>query len=88
MRRFKVLRSVRKSWEEQGYIFFCCRTYGRQPQKVRQKIDRLCASAGGEYATALKAYLTTDADWIWICRKYAISESTLDRIRRRFFESW
>ena len=88
MRYFKRLRSVNKSYEEQGLIYFTCINYKRQPARIREKIDRLCESAGGEYATALKEYMTTDADWIYICDRYHLSNSTLERIRRAFFESW
>ena len=88
MTSFKYLRSVRKSYDEQGYIYYTCKTYGRQPPWIKAKIDRLCESAGGEYAPALKEFLTTDADWIWVCRVHSISSATLERIRRRFYESW
>lgn len=85
---FKRLHSVRKSYNEQGLIYFTCQTYGKQPEWMRRKIDGLCVSAGGEYAPALQEYLMTDADWIFVCQKYHISDRTLDRIRKRFYESW
>jgi len=88
LRYFKRLKSVEKSTEEQGYIYYCCRTYSRREKRVQQKIDRLCDLAAGEYAAALREFLLTDADWIYICQKHHISESTLDRIRRRFYELW
>ena len=88
MKRFKRLRSVRRSYEEQGLIFFSCQTYRKQPEWQRRKIDSLCETAGGEYAAALKEYLTTDADWIYICGKHHISDRTLERIRKQFYEAW
>lgn len=88
MKQFKKLKSVPKSYEEQGYIYFTCQGYRRAPPYMRQKIDRLCLAAGGEYAKALKEYMTTRADWITICRKYSVSQATLDRARRRFYALW
>ena len=88
MKGFRRLRSIRKSYNEQGLIFFTCQTYRSQPERVRRRIDRLCESAGGEYAEALKEFLTTGADWISVCAKNHICDSTLERARRRFYESW
>lgn len=88
MRYFKRLHSVDKSYNEQGYIYFTCITYAKQPEAVRRKIDELCKSAGGEYAPALKEYMTSSADWVYICDKYYISGSTLERIRREFYDLW
>ena len=44
--------------------------------------------AGGEYADALRAYLCTPASWEAVTTEYFVSPSTLDRVRRRFFELW
>lgn len=88
MRSFKRLRSVRKSYNEQGLIYFTCINYRRAPEWQRRRIDLLCESVGGEYAPALREYLTTEADWIHVCQKYHISDRTLDRMRTRFYEAW
>lgn len=87
--RFKYLRAVKnKNYVQQGEIYFTCQCYMRQPQKVRAKIDDLCERVGGEYAVALKEYLTTDADWRYICDRHFMSSATLDRIRVKFYEKW
>ena len=88
MNKFKYLPSVKKSYEQQGEIFFACRNYARQPEALRAKIDALIAEAGGEHAAALRAYLTTCASWERVTMEYYVSASTLDRIRRRFYELW
>ena len=44
--------------------------------------------AGGEYADALRAYLCTPASWEAVTTEHFVSPSTLDRVRRRFFELW
>ncbi len=88
MKGFRRLRSVHKSYNEQGLIYFTCQTYRRQPERVRRRIDRLCESAGGEYAPALKEFLTTGADWRYVCMAHNVSDRTLERARRRFYELW
>ena len=88
MNRFKFLPSVKKSYEQQGEIFFTCLNYARQPAEVRTILDRLCFEAAGEHAAALHAYLTTRASWEQVTMRYNLSSSTLDRIRRRFYELW
>ena len=88
MNKFRYLPSVPLSYEQQGEIFFACRNYARQSAQMRSKIDRLITEAGGEHAAALKAYLTTRASWERVTMDYFISNSTLDRIRRRFYELW
>ena len=87
-REFKRLRSVSKSYDEQGAIFFACRNFARQPKKTQDKIRRLCAAAGPEYARALLAYLTTDISWERTCMEYGLSQETLTRLRRRFYDAW
>jgi hypothetical protein len=88
VKKFKLLRSVDKSYTEQGYIYFCCLNYGRQPQHVQNKIDALCERAGGEYAAALKAFLCTGDSFLSVCVCYHVSEATLGRARNRFYRQW
>lgn len=85
---FKRLRNISKTYDQQGEIFFTCRNYNSQPKKVREKIQKVCEKAGGDYAQELFVYLTTDISWTQLCMDYYISESTLNRIRRRFYELW
>lgn len=85
---FKRLRSVKKTYDEQGQIFFTCRNYQKQPQKIQKKIREVCEKAGGDYADELFLYLTTDISWQQMVTDYYISQATLDRIRRRFYELW
>lgn len=88
MTKFKALGSVKKSYEEQGEIFFTCRRYEYQSERTRQKIRDLCRRAGGEYSAALFDYLTTRASWQEVTDKYHISSKTLDRARQKFYEMW
>lgn len=86
--RFTRLRSVGKSYAEQGVIFFTCLTYEQQPKAIREKIDRLCRKAGGGHCHALFEYLTTSMSWEATTIRHNISHETLDRCRRKFYTYW
>lgn len=85
---FKRMPGVRKSYAQQGRIFFTCRNFKRESRAVQKKIERLCAKAGGAYGCALFDFLTTDKSWEQVTADYYISEATLTRVRRRFYELW
>ncbi len=75
-------------YQQQGLIYFTCRTYADQPKDIRDKIDSLCACVGGEYERALFAVLTSPKSIRLIALDEHVSESTLYKLRRRFYESW
>jgi len=87
-RKFTRLRSVRKSYAEQGLIFFTCLSYSSQPKNIQEKICRLCQTAGGEYESALFEYLTTSADWLDVTMRYHLSDRTLERCQNKFYSLW
>lgn len=87
-KKFKMLGTVNKSYEEQGIIYFTCRNYQKQPAKTREKIENLCRQAAGEHAQALFEFLTSDANWVYITQKYYISPATFERARTRFYNLW
>lgn len=74
--------------EEQGFIRYTCLTYGTQTKEVCEKIDRLCAECGGEYSDALKEVMCSRRSIYQIGLKYHVSERTIYRIRKKFYESW
>lgn len=88
VRRFKFWPSIRKSYEEQGEIFFKCRRYEKQTKSEQRKIDRLIHRAGEAYANALREYLLTETSWETVCQQWYVSDRTLQRCVRRFFEAW
>lgn len=88
MTRFKFRRGVRRSYDEQGYCYFVCRSYARLGKGERARIDELIHRAGGEYAAALRDYLLTDAGWSEVCQRYYLSDRTLCRIVKRFIEEF
>ena len=87
--RFKYLPSVGVRYAEQGRIFFECRTYDKQPQQVRERINLIClAASGGDagYAEALRAYMTTERDFNSVCMDHHLSNATLARLHSRFYQ--
>ena len=77
------------SYNEQGYIYFVCKTFGNQPKATQEKIKSLCEEIGGaEYSAALFAVLTSPTSIRAAAQKYYISESQLYKLRKRFYESY
>lgn len=85
MGKFKYKKSIPVGHEAQQQIYTISRRYCRLPLRERKKIDGLCAGAGGEYAPALKEFVTTDTGATAVCGKYFISKSTLVRMVRRYY---
>lgn len=85
---FRKMKGVKVPYNRQGLIYFTCRDYKRQPGWMQEKIQRLCESAGGEYAPALFELVTRDASVTKIALKYHCDESAIYRVRRKFYESW
>lgn len=83
MFRFKT--SIPVSYEEQGYIYFTSLLYKSMPLATQKKIKSLCAVAGGEYREALFAFVTTQVGATEVCAKYYLSQSTLERIVRKYY---
>lgn len=85
---FKKLRGVNVSRNRQGFIRFACLTYAEQPKKMRDKIDRLLRQCGGPYAAALREVMCSEDGITAIAMRHYVSESTLYRLRKEFYESW
>lgn len=85
---FKKLRGVNVSRNRQGFIRFTCLTYDEQPKKMRDKIDRLLRQCGGPYDAALREVMCGEDSITAIALRHCVSESTLYRLRKEFYESW
>ena len=87
--KFGKMRGVRLPYREQGRIWFTCLTFVDQQQEVQDKIKRLARECGGEYAGALMEMLTCEGASIQrLAERYHTSQATLDRCRKKFYESW
>ena len=82
---FRFKRSVPVDYDTQGYIYFMSRRYRHLPQAQQRRILNLCMEAGGEYYQALFEFVTTDSGATAVCMKHYLSESTLERIVRKYY---
>lgn len=85
---FKKIRSVSLPEEKQGLIRYTCLTYRDQPEYLQKKIRRLCRKCGGQYGAALWEIMCTNESAVGISRRHHVSESSLYRMRKDFYESW
>lgn len=85
-KRFHVLNIASVSQERQGLIFYICRCYPDLPKAKRDKLDELYRRIGGANEAALRAVMETDDSFTKICiEHYIASETTLKRMRQRFY---
>lgn len=82
---FRFKKAVPVDYDLQGFIYFTSRLYKKLPVKEQQKILQLCVDAGGEYYQALFEFVTEDVGATAVCAKHYISQSTLERIVRRYY---
>ena len=71
----KKLRGVHLSRNRQGFIRYACLTYD----------EREC---GGPYSAALREVMCGEDSITSIALRHYVSESTLYRLRKDFYESW
>lgn len=89
--KFKYMPSLKQSYERQGDIFFTCRNFKRLCDVDRGRIKAICAECakGDAYKRrAIFDFMTSGASWRECCMKYHISDSTLERLRKKFYELW
>ena len=79
---------MRLTEEQQGLVRYICLTYTDQPRPIQEKIQRLCALAGGAYSAALWEVMCTRKSITAIALSNHVSEGTLYRVRREFYERW
>lgn len=82
---FRYKREANVSYEDQGYIYFLSQRYKLLPHEKKSMIRQACRDAAGSAQKAVLEYVTTDCDSTFICAKHALSESTLERMVRRYY---
>lgn len=78
-------KSVNRSAAEQEYIYARSRLYGKIGPSNRAYIDALCVLVGGEYAAALREFVTTDRGATVICIDHHLSAATLYRLVAEYY---
>lgn len=85
---FKYKPGIKVSYERQGYIYFKSRSYNTLDSEEQSVIDKLCREIGGEYSSALFAFVTTDASATKISIDYYLSKATLYRLVKEYYEKF
>ena len=84
----KKLRGVHISENRQKFIRYTCLTYEDQPAALQRKIDKLLAECGGAFEAALREVMCSEESITAIALRHYVSEATLYRARKHFYESW
>lgn len=85
---FRYKRGVKVGYNRQGYIYFLSRLYRELSFSDQEKIMNLCRENGGEYYQALFEFVTSDKSATAVSLKHHISEATLHRIVRKYYEAF
>jgi glutathione peroxidase-family protein len=85
---FKKLRSVKKTYDQQGLIYFTCKNFKKLSEQEQEKIKMLCENVGGEYSSALFELMTTSKSVINISMTYYVSTNVLYTLRAKFYDKW
>lgn len=85
---FRFKQGVKRGYDEQGYIYFVSRLYHQLPVKKQRLILDTCVKCGGEHYKALFEFVTTDVSATELTMKYFISRSTLERVVRKYYQSF
>ena len=85
---FRIKKSVAVSPNRQGYIYFKSLLYPELPRHQQQTIIDLCRECGGEYYVALFQFVTTDEGAMAICIRHHLSQSTLERVVKKYYEQF
>ena len=90
MPMFKKRRGIKLPDNKQGLIYFTCMNIQDMPEDVQYKIVKLCDEIGKEeYREALYEVLTNSNETIRsLALKYHVSEMSLYRFRKKFYEEW
>ena len=82
---FRFKKAIPVDYDAQGYIYFLSKRYKDLPAAAKRRIEGICRTAGGEHHQALLEFVTTDAGAVAVCCRYYISQSTLERIVRKYY---
>lgn len=86
---FKKRRGIHIPYNKQGLIYFVCMNYEDMPVDVKAYITNLCQEVGKEHAEVLFKVLTDSNKSIRaLSMEYHISEMSLYRYRKKFYEAW
>lgn len=83
---FRFKSSINADYNRQGYIYFYSKLFRYLSKKDQEEIRSICSLAGKEYAAAVFDAVTTDRSVCEICMNHNLSESTLLRSVRRYYE--
>ena len=85
MVKFRYRRAVPLDYDTQRHIYFLLSRFHRLDKEEQKIIREICRKAAGVYAPAVLEYVTTDRTSVAVCDKYRLSESTLERMVKRYY---
>ena len=86
---FKKRRGIKLPYNKQGLIYFTCVNYNDMPEHIQRKIVNLCEEvANGNEEVLFKVVTNSNKSIRSLAIEYNISERSLYRYRKKFYEEW
>lgn len=85
---FRYKKGIRVPYRRQGLIYFTMLASGELPKEKREKLRRLCMTVAGGHDEALWDLLTTEDGYVAVSLRHNVSQETLFRLRKRFYEEF
>lgn len=82
---FRFKRSVKATYNQQGFIYFYSKRFAELTPVEQKMIKTVCHKAGGEHYNAVLEAVTTERSATAVCMRHNLSESTLERAVRRYY---
>lgn len=89
--KFKKIRGLKLTYEQQGLIFFALANYKHQPTAQKKRIDELiCEVCKGDpaYIGAMRAWLLEGRPFEAVSREWFVNAPTLGKLRKKLYEKW
>ena len=86
MTRFRYNECLGIPYDLQGHIYFHSKRYKQLEKEEKEVIDAACQWAGGQYANALKQYVTTNKKDVAVCQRFYMSRNTLLRTVANYYK--
>lgn len=85
---FRFKRGIDVGYDLQGYIYFYSRMARRLGADAERRVLNLCIKCGGEYYRALWEYVISDRGAVAVCMRHYLSEATLWRMVKKYYEEF
>ena len=83
-----MIPQSKRTFDEQGYIFFTTRLYPVLPKEDRESIESLCQGIAGAAWKALLSYIRGEDCWQKKAIEHGVSPASLRRWKVKYYDKF